>query len=333
MSALFYPDQELFKVSCRHRTILAKEAQTGDNERNIPFRFHIFRSMIRLDRYRLFVSVASTLSMSRSADALCLTRSAVSHAVREIEEDLGVPLFRRTAGKLALTAEGRQLFERIAPAVRTIEEADRSLRAPKAARHLTLATTHTLLRAFVMPAIARLADDSIRLVFKTGSIMQAINQVRSGEADIGIVALHSTSLPEGLFGQRLMTLHDTFVCRRQDCPAQPISLKDALAQPIVTLARDSITFEGYRRFFESRGLTLTPKAEVHQLDILHDLVSAGFGYGLSYREIVQDVPGLCCLPVGEALPEQTLLRITSSDARDEIIETAGEIGRIFLNRP
>ena len=58
--------------------------------------------MIRLDRYRLFVSVASTLSMSRSADALCLTRSAVSHAVREIEEDLGVPLFRRTAGKLAL---------------------------------------------------------------------------------------------------------------------------------------------------------------------------------------------------------------------------------------
>ena len=33
MPALFYPDQELFKVSRGHRIILAKEAQTGDNER------------------------------------------------------------------------------------------------------------------------------------------------------------------------------------------------------------------------------------------------------------------------------------------------------------
>lgn len=287
--------------------------------------------MIRLDRYRLFVSVARTLSMSRSADALCLTRSAISHAIREIEADLGVPLFRRTAGKLALTPEGCRLFDCIADAVRTIEEADRAFRVPNTSRHLTLATTHTLLKSFVMPAIDRLACDGTRLVFKTGSIRQAIRQVQTGEADIGIVALHSTDLPDELIGHKLAMLRDAFVCRQIDCPAEPVALAEVLSHPIVTLARDSVTFDGYRRFFESRGLTLMPKAEVHQLDILHDLVAAGFGYGLSYREIVKDVPGLCCLPVDEVLPEQTLLCITSSNAHEEILATAEEIGRIFLN--
>lgn len=61
-----------------------------------------------------FLIAADQMSFTRAAETLCLTQSAVSHKIKNLEEILGVKLFIRQPRKLTLTPEGQHLKEVLA---------------------------------------------------------------------------------------------------------------------------------------------------------------------------------------------------------------------------
>lgn len=67
---------------------------------------------MNLSDLRVFVSVAQRPSLAHAALELHLTPSAVSKALRRLEESLCTPLFGRTARQLALNAAGQRLLPR-----------------------------------------------------------------------------------------------------------------------------------------------------------------------------------------------------------------------------
>jgi DNA-binding transcriptional LysR family regulator len=83
---------------------------------------------------RSFVAVADTLSFRAAASRVGVTPSALSHAMRQLEERLGVRLLHRTTRSVALTDQGRRLLERLRPAMAEIsnalDELDRERRRP-----------------------------------------------------------------------------------------------------------------------------------------------------------------------------------------------------------
>lgn len=70
-----------------------------------------------------FLAIARHRSFRRAADEIGCTPSALSHAIRVLEERLDVRLFNRTTRNVALTEAGEQLFARVAPAFRDIDDA------------------------------------------------------------------------------------------------------------------------------------------------------------------------------------------------------------------
>jgi DNA-binding transcriptional LysR family regulator len=70
-----------------------------------------------------FVAVADELSFRAAATRLGVTPSALSHAMRQLEERLGVRLLHRTTRSVALTDQGRRLLERLRPAISQITDA------------------------------------------------------------------------------------------------------------------------------------------------------------------------------------------------------------------
>lgn len=71
----------------------------------------------------LFIGVVRAKSFSQAAVEAGLTPQAVSKAVRQLEEHLGVRLFHRTTRSLSLTEEGLRLFELSDPGLRLLDEA------------------------------------------------------------------------------------------------------------------------------------------------------------------------------------------------------------------
>lgn len=61
--------------------------------------------------FRLIKTIAEEGSISTSSERLFLTKSALSHQLRELEEQLGFKVFHRTRNRWRLTEEGEALHE------------------------------------------------------------------------------------------------------------------------------------------------------------------------------------------------------------------------------
>lgn len=72
---------------------------------------------------RYFVAVAETLNFRRAAEELHVAQPALSKAIRQLEEQLGVQLFERTTRSVDLTTVGKLFLDRARKALSSAEEA------------------------------------------------------------------------------------------------------------------------------------------------------------------------------------------------------------------
>src|SRR5258708_33545159 len=70
-----------------------------------------------------FLAIAEERSFTKAAKRLGVSPSAMSHAIRGLEEGLGVRLLSRTTRSVAPTEAGEQLLARLRPALTDVEEA------------------------------------------------------------------------------------------------------------------------------------------------------------------------------------------------------------------
>jgi DNA-binding transcriptional LysR family regulator len=71
----------------------------------------------------VFLTVAEERSFTRAAKRLGVSPSAISHSMRELEEEMGVRLLSRTTRSVAPTEPGEHLLARLRPAFADIREA------------------------------------------------------------------------------------------------------------------------------------------------------------------------------------------------------------------
>jgi DNA-binding transcriptional LysR family regulator len=76
-----------------------------------------------LSHLAAFAAVARHASFRKAGAELTLTTSAISYAIRNLEERLGVVLFHRTTRSVSLTEAGQRLLERLEPALLDVGEA------------------------------------------------------------------------------------------------------------------------------------------------------------------------------------------------------------------
>jgi DNA-binding transcriptional LysR family regulator len=87
-----------------------------------------------------FVRTVDSGSFSNASRAIGSSASAVSKSVARLERRLGVRLLQRSTRTLSLTAEGAAYYERVAPLLRAIEDAEDVVQMAESARGLLRVT-------------------------------------------------------------------------------------------------------------------------------------------------------------------------------------------------
>lgn len=102
-----------------------------------------------------FESAARHLSFTKAGEELFLTQSAVSRQIKELEDQLGVPLFERRHRALALTEAGQQFYASAAQVITTMRAATERLRAQAGRRRpLSVTTTNSFAALWLVPRLA-----------------------------------------------------------------------------------------------------------------------------------------------------------------------------------
>jgi len=111
--------------------------------------------MPALDLLVGFESAARHLSFTKAGEELYLTQSAVSRQMKELEDQLGVPLFQRRHRALALTDAGQQFYAVAAQVITTMRAATERLRAQAGKRRpLAVTTTASFAALWLIPRLA-----------------------------------------------------------------------------------------------------------------------------------------------------------------------------------
>jgi LysR family glycine cleavage system transcriptional activator len=97
-----------------------------------------------LSGLRAFEAAARHLSFTRAAEELNVTQTAISHLIRRLEEQLGIPLFVRRNRALELTREAESYLPAVRGAFEDLRRATERLRRPEREGLLTVSTTASL---------------------------------------------------------------------------------------------------------------------------------------------------------------------------------------------
>jgi LysR family cys regulon transcriptional activator len=131
------------------------------------------------------------LNVSDAAEALFTSQPGISKQIRQLEDELGVPVFIRQGKRLAaLTPAGEAVIATARRALREVENLKRIGAEFKSedTGTLSIATTHTQAR-YVLPPVLREFSaryPRVKLVLHQGNPVQVAEQTTRGEVDVGI---------------------------------------------------------------------------------------------------------------------------------------------------
>ncbi|KZK31901.1 LysR family transcriptional regulator [Delftia sp. GW456-R20] len=108
-----------------------------------------------LNALRMFDAAARHLNLTRAADELCVTQAAVSQHIRNLEERLGKPLFRRLPRGLALTDEGHALWPAVAESFARIEHSLQQVAELRPREVLTVGVVGTFAIGWLIPRLGQ----------------------------------------------------------------------------------------------------------------------------------------------------------------------------------
>ena len=145
---------------------------------------------MELRHLRYFVALAEYLSFTKAADRVHVTQSTLSHQIRQLEEEVGQPLFDRI-GKKVVTTEAGELF--LAFASRALKEVDLGLAMLKPGGsdltgQVRIGATHTFNIGLIPECVALFLarHPTVRVRIEELAADQIGAKLQAGELDLGI---------------------------------------------------------------------------------------------------------------------------------------------------
>jgi LysR family transcriptional regulator, glycine cleavage system transcriptional activator len=167
-------------------------------------------SLPSLQTLRAFEAAARLKSYSKAAEELGLTHGAVSHRIRELEQRLGITLFKRAGNTMQLTNEGQQLEVQVRQGLSILEQAFPSKRpGAKPTRHIVIASVPSIASTWLFQRMTQFRAENPDIDIDLRAT-EALNDYRKEGIDIG-VRLGRGGWP-GLHAQKLFDEALTPIC-------------------------------------------------------------------------------------------------------------------------
>jgi len=249
---------------------------------------------INLELYRIFREVAKSGNISKAADKLFVSQSAVSQAIKQLEQKLGGTLFHRNARGVQLTAEGEMLFSYVDRAVSLIENAQEKLENMRKlqAGQIKIGASDTICGLFLLPILQKFNKryPEIHISVTNRTTRESVALLKSGAVDLAFVNL-PVEEDASLSMTPVMPIHDCFVAGEKYAflADSVLSLSDLREYPILMLEKASNSRRQLDAFLGGHNLEIQPAIELGSLALLAEFAKIGLGIAATIKEDVQDM--------------------------------------------
>lgn len=230
--------------------------------------------------------VRSNFNVTEAASAVYASQSGVSKHVKDLEDELGVVLFRRRGKRLlGLTEPGEQVLkfvDRVLLETDNIRRVANELSGAKTGT-LTIATTHTQSR-YALPKLFvtfRQLYPDVEIVLLQGHSREVPAMLVDGRADIGLATDTLTDVSELITFPSYSWEHCAVVPRDHPLVAMKnVTVADIAEFPVVTYERGLTGRNQIDRAFADAGADMKVSLSALDSDVIKTYVELGFGVGI-----------------------------------------------------
>ena len=248
--------------------------------------------IVNLLYLRYFVELAHTQHYTRAAEHLCITQPSLSHAIAQMETELGVPLFEKNGRGIMLTHFGEQFLACAQQTLATLDDGiDTLQRVGRGEGIIRLGLLRTLGVDYVPDLAARFLaanpDKNIRFTFHSGITKDLLDGLSARQFDI--VFCSQPYLERKLTAVPVNKQDLVLVVPRSHPLAQQhtVDLAETLPYPQVYFAKGTGLRIIIDELFRQIGGTPTIAYETEEDQVIAGLVAHGFGIAVvPYMEML-----------------------------------------------
>lgn len=136
------------------------------------------------------VEVEKTRSISKAAENLYMGQPNLSRAIKELEESLGITVFKRTTKGITITPDGEEFLRRARRIVSQVEEMEDIYRSGRAGRQefsVCVPRADYFSEAIAKFALQINTESSVRILYKETDSADCIGCVSRGEFNLGVI--------------------------------------------------------------------------------------------------------------------------------------------------
>lgn len=246
----------------------------------------------RIELYKIFNVVATSKSFSKAADELFMTQSAVSQAIKQLENSIDMILFKRTAKGVELTEAGNVLYKYTSSAMELLETGLHKVEALKVLEdgELKIGAADTISSYFLLPRLEMFHKlyPNIKIQIINRVTTETIELLKNGKIDIALGNLPIED--DGIEIKKCMTVHDTFVAGNDyiEYKDKIFSHADIAKLPLILLEKKSNSRKYVDNIFLESGYAITPSIELGAHELLLQLAKINLGVSCVVKEFSEN---------------------------------------------
>lgn len=284
---------------------------------------------INLEYYKIFYHVATEQSITGAAKKLCISQPAVSQAMKQLEQGLGIELLTRRAKGVSLTRAGTLLFSYIGEGYETILTGEKQLEKMMNLEYgeVRIGASDMTLQFYLLPYLERFHQlyPEIKVTVTNAPTPQTIDHLNQGRIDFGVV-----TMPVEVDSQfdvfRVREIQDVFVAgeKFRNLHGETLSYDMLSTLPLICLEGQTSTRTYVEEFLHKMNVEVTPEFELATSEMIVQFAMRNLGVGC----VVEDFAAkqlengeLFKLEFQEALPTRDMCLIFDKRATMSVAAT------------
>lgn len=238
--------------------------------------------MIDFELYRIFVAVAKEENITKASEQLAVSQPAITKQIKNLENQLSLKLFERKSKGVALTLEGKNLYEKLKTPIEELNRIDGQIGKEK---YINIGT-HNHMGSCVFGNVINeyyLKYSNVNLNLVCEETPEMLKKLKNKELDIVFSKKENMDMCDEIQYIKLGYLHDVIIASKEsNFATQELTLENIENQVIYVPRNYAQSVTRIKELTKGKQLTLKHSS----YKTILELASSGKAIGLITREYI-----------------------------------------------
>lgn len=243
-----------------------------------------------LNQLKIFYITSNLESVSKAANKLCISQPAVSQNIKNLEIEIGFPLFIRTNKGVKLTNEGKEIYNYCKTIFKQVDLLNQTLQdlSTLEAGILNIGASDTICKYYLIDILKQFEEKYPKIRYRVTNCTtnESLNLLKNHDVDIAFI--HTPIINKSFSYLNCLKLNDVFVCSYDFDDSNIKHLADLMKYRILLLEETSHSRKALDNNLLKYNVLLKPKFELASLDLLIEFCKKNMGIICVAKEYIED---------------------------------------------